>query len=50
MPYYQQFGYKKGDFPIVEHYYEHCLSLPMFPTLTEQEQAYIIEKVLSFVG
>lgn len=50
MPYYQQFGNKKGDFPIVEQYYEHCLSLPMFPTLTEQEQAYIIEKVLSFVG
>lgn len=50
MPYYKKLGNKKGDFPIVEDYYEHCLSLPMFPTLTEQEQAYIIEKVLSFFG
>ena len=46
LPFYQRQGYQKGDFPIVETYYERCLSLPMFPTLTQQEQSFVIEKVL----
>ncbi|AQG80737.1 UDP-4-amino-4,6-dideoxy-N-acetyl-beta-L-altrosamine transaminase [Spirosoma montaniterrae] len=50
MPYYQQFGWKAGDFPNAERYYARCLSLPMFPTLTDDEQAYVIEQVLSFCG
>ena len=37
MPYYKQFGWKEGDLPVVEEYYKHCLSLPMFPTLTDEE-------------
>ena len=48
MPYYRQFGWKEGSLPVVEDYYEHCLSLPMFPTLTDEEQEYVINKVLSF--
>ena len=49
MPYYKQFGYKEGDMPEAEEYYKHCLALPMFPTLTEEEQAYVIDKVIEFV-
>lgn len=49
MPYYQQFGNRKGDLPIVEDYYEHCLSLPMFPTLTDEEQEYVIKTVIEYV-
>jgi dTDP-4-amino-4,6-dideoxygalactose transaminase len=48
-PYYKQIGWKKGDMPVAEAYYEKCLSLPMFPTLTEEEQNYVIEKVIEFV-
>lgn len=48
MPYYQELGNKKGDMPVAENYYEHCLSLPMYPTLTEEEQNYVIEKVIEF--
>lgn len=48
-PYYKQFGWKKGDFPIVENYYERCLALPMFPTLNDEEQDFVIEKVKEFV-
>ncbi len=47
-PYYQKLGWKKGDFPVVENYYEKCLSLPMYPSLTEAEQDFVIEKVLKF--
>ena len=50
MPYYRQLGNKKGDLPVVEAYYEHCLSLPMYPTLTDEEQQYVIEKVIEFVN
>ena len=50
MPYYRDLGYNKGDFPEAEKYYSECLSLPMYPTLTDAEQAFVIEKVKEFVG
>lgn len=49
MPYYRKQGNKPGDLPVVENYYEHCLSLPMFPTLSDEEQDFVIEKVKEFV-
>ena len=48
MPYYQQQGYKKGDFPNAEKYYSQCLSLPMYPTLTNEEQDFVIKSVCDF--
>jgi UDP-4-amino-4,6-dideoxy-N-acetyl-beta-L-altrosamine transaminase len=48
MPYYKQFGWKEGDFPNAENYYTHCISLPMYPTLKEEEQEFVIEKVKDF--
>ena len=50
MPYYRQFGWKPGDFPNAERYYARCLSLPMFPTLTDAEQDYVIAAVREFVN
>lgn len=47
-PYYRQFGWKKGDFPQAEAYYEACISLPMYPTLTGVQQEYVIEKIKNF--
>lgn len=49
MPYYQQLGNKKGDLPVAEEYYEHCLSLPIYPTLTNEEQEYIINNIIDFI-
>ena len=49
MPYYRQFGWKVGDMPVAEDYYSKCLALPMFPTLTDEEQDWIIEKVKEFM-
>ncbi len=48
LPYYQGFGWKKGDFPISENYYNGCLSLPMYPTLTKEEQTFVIDQINSF--
>ncbi|WP_159634868.1 UDP-4-amino-4,6-dideoxy-N-acetyl-beta-L-altrosamine transaminase [Sphingobacterium composti Ten et al. 2007 non Yoo et al. 2007] len=45
MPYYRKFGWKEGDRPYAEDYYRHCISLPMYPTLTEQAQIYVMDCV-----
>lgn len=49
-PYYKAKGYKKGDYLLSEKYYEQCLSLPMFPSLSNHEQDYVIEKIKGFLG
>ncbi len=46
LPYYRSIGYETGSLPLAEEYYAYCLSLPMFPNLTEEEQAFVIEKIL----
>jgi UDP-4-amino-4,6-dideoxy-N-acetyl-beta-L-altrosamine transaminase len=48
MPYYQELGNATGDFPIAEAYYDGCISLPMYPTLTVEEQNFVIGQVLHF--
>lgn len=48
MPYYQQFGSKEGDMPHAENYYKHCISLPMYPTLTAEEQEFVIATIKEF--
>jgi dTDP-4-amino-4,6-dideoxygalactose transaminase len=50
MPYYREFGWKEGDLPFAEKYYKHCISLPMFPTLSEEEQDYVINTVKAYYG
>lgn len=48
MPYYQEQGWKPGDMEQAEAYYSQCISLPMYPTLTEEEQAFVIQTILHF--
>ena len=48
MPYYRKFGSKEDDMPFAEKYYRHCLSLPMYPTLTSNEQKYVIKIINEF--
>jgi UDP-4-amino-4,6-dideoxy-N-acetyl-beta-L-altrosamine transaminase len=48
MPYYRNFGWNEGDLPNAENYYKNCISLPMYPTLTLQEQEYVINKVIGY--
>jgi len=45
---YQELGYRKGDFPIAEEIAETCLSIPLFPGLLEDEQAYIVQTIKKF--
>ena len=48
MPYYQNLGWKKGDFPNAEKYYDHCLSLPIHTKLTKQEQLFVIDSIYNY--
>lgn len=48
-PYYLGQGFKKGDYPMAEQYYEQCISLPMYPALTNYEQQYVIDKIIDFI-
>lgn len=48
MPYYKQFGWKEGDMPQAEEYYKNCISLPMYPTLTEKEQELVVSLIFSY--
>ena len=48
-PYYNSLGFKKGDFPYSEKYYEKCLSLPMYPELCLDDQQYIIQVIFNFL-
>lgn len=41
----QYLGYQQGDFPNSEKLSAHCVSLPMFAELLEDEVSYIIEKI-----
>jgi UDP-4-amino-4,6-dideoxy-N-acetyl-beta-L-altrosamine transaminase len=48
LPYYQDLGWKHGDFPISESYYEKCLSIPMYPSLTNEQQEFVINTIKNY--
>ncbi len=45
---YLSLGYKKGDFPNAEYLADHCVSLPMFAELTEDEVSHVIKVVNAY--
>lgn len=45
-PFYRKnFGYNKGDLPTTEKYYEQCLTLPLYPKLTDKEVDLVVKSV-----
>lgn len=47
---YAAMGYRKGDFPITEKAATEIVSLPMFPQLTFEQQARVVEEILAFTS
>lgn len=41
-PHYQRMGFKAGDFPEAQRYYTEAISLPMFQTMSEEQQDEVI--------
>ena len=48
MPYYRRYGWKEGDRPNAENYYNNCMSLPIYPNLTINQQNIVIDKINEF--
>jgi UDP-4-amino-4,6-dideoxy-N-acetyl-beta-L-altrosamine transaminase len=48
MPYYKHQGWKEGDLPNAEEYYSRCISIPMYPTITNEEIQLVINQILHF--
>ncbi|MCL5127248.1 UDP-4-amino-4,6-dideoxy-N-acetyl-beta-L-altrosamine transaminase [Algibacter sp. L4_22] len=50
LPYYKQIGYGSAGLNNSENYYSKCISLPMYPSLTNEEQNFVMEKVLNYIN
>ncbi|MFM7741393.1 MAG: DegT/DnrJ/EryC1/StrS family aminotransferase, partial [Planctomycetota bacterium] len=44
-PAFAHLGYRRGDFPVTEDVMSHCVSLPMFPELTEDQKDVVVSSV-----
>jgi len=43
-PYYQKrWGYRAGQFPVSEHYFERCISLPLYPGMADDDADRVLE-------
>jgi dTDP-4-amino-4,6-dideoxygalactose transaminase len=47
---YASLNYSPGDFPVAESASAEIVSIPMFPHLTEQQQARVAEEILAFTS
>jgi len=45
---YKDLGYKRGDCPNAERLSDHCVTLPLFPEMTDEEVELVIEKCNSY--
>jgi UDP-4-amino-4,6-dideoxy-N-acetyl-beta-L-altrosamine transaminase len=48
-PYYQNVGFQIGQYPEAEKYYQQAITLPLFPTMTEDEQDRVVEALEAVV-
>jgi UDP-4-amino-4,6-dideoxy-N-acetyl-beta-L-altrosamine transaminase len=44
-PYYQAMGFKHGDFPEAEKYYQQAITIPLFPQMTTDQIEYVASSV-----
>lgn len=49
-PYYAERGYNRSDFPEAERYYREAISLPMYPTLTKDQQDEVVLRLTTPIG
>jgi len=47
---YASLNYNQGDFPIAEKVAAEILSLPMFPQLSESQQAHVLAGIQTFIA
>ena len=42
-PYYENLGFKKNDFPIAEKLHQEIISIPMYPSIQDEQQEYVLK-------
>ena len=48
--YCKRYGYQRGDFPVSEYFYDRCISIPLYPSLTDEEVEKVVEDITNFVS
>lgn len=49
-PFYKNLGYGNEDTPIMNRYYDECFSLPMYSSLSNEEQEYVIKTLFEVLN
>jgi len=49
-PYYKRLGYGNEVTPIMDRYYKECFSLPIYPSLSDKEQEYVIKSLMELLN
>jgi UDP-4-amino-4,6-dideoxy-N-acetyl-beta-L-altrosamine transaminase len=49
-PYYQEYGFKQGDFPLSEAYYATAMSIPLFSAMTDEDQNKVVSTLAEVLG
>lgn len=49
-PYYRELGFGQGHCPNAEDYYAEAISLPIYPSMTDEEQAFVIASIKGALG
>jgi UDP-4-amino-4,6-dideoxy-N-acetyl-beta-L-altrosamine transaminase len=49
-PFYKSLGYGDEITPVMDKYYSECFSLPMYPSMSDEEQEYVIESLLEILN
>ncbi|MBC3362639.1 UDP-4-amino-4,6-dideoxy-N-acetyl-beta-L-altrosamine transaminase [Pseudomonas sp. SWRI154] len=44
-PYYAQMGFKPEDFPVAQDYYREAISIPMFQTMSDEQQDQVVAAI-----
>lgn len=45
-PFYRRLGFREGDYPVAEHYYDRTISLPMHTKLSDTEFEHVVSTLL----
>jgi dTDP-4-amino-4,6-dideoxygalactose transaminase len=48
-PYYQRMGFKQGDYPKAEDYYQQALTLPLYPDMTSQQVEQVTQTLITII-
>ena len=46
---FRKLGWKEGDFPMAEKHFERIISLPLYPSMTDEQVQYVIDAVRDIV-